>query len=169
MTHYQQSDYLVRKLDAADWHAYRALRLEALKTTPQVFSSNYQKESEYPDERWQEGLAEPSRGCFGLFYQNDMIGLTVVALDREHDDIAQLYASFIRPEHRGKGLSGLFYQARIDWARDKQCREIQVGHREDNVISKAANQRFGFEFTHAIEMVWPDGATAKDMRYKLSL
>ena len=76
--------------------------------------------------------------------------------------------SYIDSEYRGKGLSALLYQARINWARTLGFERITVGHREGNEASKAANQKFGFVFLEKEEIDFPDGR-AFDYRYELKL
>lgn len=52
---------------------------------------------------------------------------------------------------------------------DMQCSCIIVSHRAGNDASKAANQRFGFSFTHLETTVWPDGKLDNEVFYKLDL
>ena len=78
--------------------------------------------------------------------------------------------SFIHPDYRGRGLSELFYQARIDWARSQEgITRVIVSHRDGNEASKAANQKFGFVATDSTETVFPDGVLAKEYNYELKI
>ena len=80
-----------------------------------------------------------------------------------------LSASYIRKEYRGQGISALFYQTRIDWARENGYTEVYVAHREGNDASRAANQKFGFKYTHTEQTVWPDGTQSNKLWYRLEL
>jgi len=161
--------YTLRRLLPAQWEEYKSIRLEALKTNPEMFGSNYAKEVIYNQNDWLSFLENDSRAMFGLYHHGSLIGLSGVTLDKNDATTAVLFASFIQLSHRGKGLSKLFYQARIDWARQKKCGSVIVSHRAGNEFSKAANQRFGFKYTHAEEVSWPDGVRADELKYKLEL
>ncbi|WP_126973944.1 GNAT family N-acetyltransferase [Gynurincola endophyticus] len=143
--------------------------MEALRTDPGMFGSNYLQEEQYDQQHWISLLENKSRAIFGLYNEQQLIGLTGVVLNKENASNAIFIASFIRPAYRGKGLSRLFYQARIDWARQQKCQSITVSHREGNTVSRAANQYFGFKYSHAENIDWPDGVQAKSLIYTLQL
>lgn len=106
---------------------------------------------------------------FGLFHDNDLVGMTGIVCHKDDPEKAALIASYIRPEHRGKGLSSLLYEARLDWAKANRIKAVTVSHRISNMPSMAANQRFGFRYTHAKSKLWPDGVEADEVFYVLDL
>jgi GNAT superfamily N-acetyltransferase len=169
MAHTTKDNYTLRRLLPSQWEDYKSIRLEALKTNPELFGSNYAKEAAYSHEDWQSLLENDARAMFALYHAKSLIGLSGVTLKKDDATTAVLFASFIKLPHRGNGLSKLFYQARIEWARQKECKVIIVSHRVGNVLSKAANQRFGFKYTHAEEVNWPDGVRAEELMYLLKL
>lgn len=114
---YQKGDYALRRLLPAEWAVYKAARLEALKTDPQVFGSNFDREFALDDEEWRSRLKDPARAFWGLFYNGEIVGMTGAVPYQEDPRKAVLIATFIRPDHRGQKLSDLFYAARLDWAR----------------------------------------------------
>lgn len=164
----------IRALDPPDWELYKEIRLYALQTEPTVFSSNYLKESAYDDDVWQQHLNGQGqrRRIFGLFDGSAIIGLTGIVI-RDDDPAgctAHLIMSFIRPAYRGRSLSRLLYQARIDWAvAQPQLQTITVSHRAGNEASRRANQSFGFILTHKDEIKWPDDKIDEQWNYALSL
>ncbi|WP_426789485.1 GNAT family N-acetyltransferase [Sphingobacterium sp. WOUb80] len=162
-------NYELRHFGIEDWQSYKKIRLEALFSTPEVFGSNYQKESAYSDEEWIALLENPKCAMFGLYDLGTLVGLTGVVLDRADESNAILIASFIQEAHRGKGLSGLFYRARIAWAAAQGCVRVTVSHRVGNEASKAANQSFNFRYSHSQEVLWPDGLKAEELIYVLNL
>jgi RimJ/RimL family protein N-acetyltransferase len=44
-----------------------------------------------------------------------------------------------------------------------------VHHRANNIISKAANQKFGFQYTHTDNVLWPDSNYDDRLIYRLAL
>lgn len=169
MEHIAKDNYTLQRLLPPQWEDYKSIRLEALHTNPEMFGSNYAKEVAYSQNDWLSFLENESRAMFALYHGKSLIGLSGVTLKKDDATIAVLFASFIKSAHRGKGLSKLFYKARIDWARQKKCGLIIVSHRVGNTLSKAANQRFGFKYTHAEEVNWPDGVRAEELMYSLEL
>eukprot|EP01132_Coremiostelium_polycephalum_P021816 gene21816-25891_t len=163
------SDYTLQRMLPAEWESYRSIRLEALNTDPEVFGSSYEKEAGYDKQDWITLLQKDSRAIFALYHLNLLIGLSGVAIKKEEESTAILFSSFIKVPYRGIGLSKLFYQARIDWARQKRCTSIVVSHRIGNELSKAANQHFGFKYSHSQEVMWPDGKLADERVYLLKL
>jgi len=164
-----KDNYTLRRLLPSQWEEYKSIRLEALKTNPEMFGSNYAKEVTYRENDWIALLENDSRAMFALYDAQLLIGLTGVTLKKDDATTAILFASFVKPPHRGKGLSKLFFQARIDWARQKKCRLITVSHRAGNTHSKAAIERFGFKYSHAEEVNWPDGGRADELVYLLHM
>jgi GNAT superfamily N-acetyltransferase len=169
MENITKDNYRLQLMVPSQWQEYRSIRLEALKTNPEMFGSSYYNEGLYHENDWRSLLENNSRAIFALYHMESLIGLSGVTLKKDDPSVAVLFASFIQSAHRGKGLSKLFYQARIDWARQKGCRSIIVSHRVGNSLSKAANQRFGFKYFNTEEVNWGDGVRSDGLVYVLDL
>ncbi len=165
--------YTIRQFTAEDWPAYKAIRLKALATDPMVFSSNYTKEAAYVDEEWQRKLISSDRAVFGVYNGASLIGLTSIGF-HHGDPIKQkaiCWASWLEPGERGKKLSRLFYQARLDWAKSQPTvTVVETGCRASNIASEKANQHFGFVCTRINpECIWPDGTTDAEKIFELKI
>lgn len=169
MTMYNKGDYTLRRLLPNEWQAYRDIRLEALKNEPAVFGSNYDREFAFTEDEWRKRLSNHDQAMFILVFHDEVIGITGVLIHHEDREAVKLIASYIRREHRGKGLSTLFYRARLDWAISRGFKKAIVSHRASNTASKAANQKFGFRYTHSAMTKWPDGIEAEEKFYSLKL
>ena len=159
----------LRRFSPDDWQVFRSIRLEALQTNPRFFGSSYDLEVVRSDEDWVNRLADDTNAFWGLFDQDTCIGLTGLYQLSNDPGAVMFIASFIRPEYRRKGLSILFYEARIAWAREHGYKLARIGHRGGNEASRAANQKFGFQFTYSESMLWPDGTEDEDLHYQLEL
>jgi RimJ/RimL family protein N-acetyltransferase len=162
----------IRQLTGDDWRELSEVRLKALKTDPSVFGSNYEKESQMTEPDWRSRLQTDDSAIFMLFANETPIGMTGVSVFREDPTgkTALLWGSWLEPGWRGKGLSNLMYQARINWAkRQPGVERIIVSHRASNLASKYANQKHGFIYTRTHEKVWTDGATEDEVCYELYL
>jgi RimJ/RimL family protein N-acetyltransferase len=155
-----------------DWLEFSQIRLKALETDPQVFGSNYEKESQMTEADWRERLQANDNAIFLIYEDETPIGVTAVSVDRNDatGKTALLWGSWLAPPYRGKGLSELMYQIRIEWAkRQPTVEKIIVSHRASNLSSKRANQKHGFTPTHKIEKPWTDGATEDEIFYELKI
>lgn len=162
----------IRKLGENDWRLLKKIRLKALKSDPLVFGSNYEYESQFAETDWRSRLQAEDSAIFMLFAKETPIGMTGVSVfwDDETGKTAIFWGSWLAPDFRGKGLSKLMYETRIEWARaHPTVRRIIVSHRASNVASKYANQKHGFVFTRTHEKVWSDGETEDEVCYELLL
>lgn len=160
----------LRKLTPDDWQTHKAIRLEALQIEPQFFGGRYAEESARTDQEWIDQLAQEDYWAFWGLYDGDVcIGLTGAVELRADATCALLIASYIRKEYRNQGLSKLYYEARIEWARSKGYKSVEVHHRANNLISKAANQKFGFQYWKTENVLWPDGSYDDSLFYRLTL
>jgi len=159
-------EYTIRQLNEEEWPTYKQFRLEALTVEPAMFRITNPLETSLTDDEWQERIKHP-RAVFVLEDNTGIVGMTSIILQNEQE--AYLGQSYIKKEHRGKGLSTLLYDARMAWANNLELDRLQTSHRETNVVSKAANQRLGFKYTHRESVHWNDGAVEDVLYYTLDL
>ena len=162
---------IIRGFEAPEWKALRDIRLKALKENPSLFLGSYAREAGLPDSYWQDMIARKNGKVFGLFDHEDVIGVTgIFRSDKDPSGkTARMSMSYIAPEYRGRGLSKLIYEARLDWARSNDFERVIVAHRNGNDASRAANQAFGFKLYESEKIEWFDGTKDLDCRYELFL
>lgn len=158
--------YSIRQLMENEANLYKSMRLEAIQTEPAMFRCTTPAEADLTDAQWLERIKDP-RAVFGLFANEELVGMTSILLLNEEE--GYMGQSYIQKEHRRKGLSTLFYKIRMAWALSRQLKRLSVSHRESNLISKAANQRFGFRYSHREPCNWLDGSTEDVLYYLLNL
>ena len=161
--------YTIRRFTRDDCERYKTIRLEALSEEPGFFGNSHATEAAYEESVWKDRLENPLVACFGLYADDILIGLTSILCDKAKPEEAYMTQSYIRKEFRGLGLSRMLYEARLSWAREHGVKRLVVGHRESNVTSKAANQRYGFQYSHRVPRLWPDGITEDMLYYVLEL
>lgn len=160
----------LKPLTPKDWQQLADLRLAALQECPGNFGASYADEKDKTPESWQAWLKPEGKVIFGLFADDELIGMQGIATYREDSSAGIIWGSYIKPEYRGMGLSAHLYKACIDWGKDYLAwTKIIVSHREDNLASKNANQRFGFKYTHTAQRTFPDGVTCNEPTYELDL
>ncbi len=162
----------IRQLNEDNWGELSQVRLKALQTDPLVFGSTFERESEFTEVDWRERLQAKDSAVFMIYENKTPIGMTGVSVFRDDptNKTAILWGSWLEPDFRGKGLSNLMYQARINWAKNHPGIErIIVSHRASNLASKYANQKHGFVFTRTHQKVWADGTTEDEVCYELHI
>lgn len=161
---------IIRPLDPTEWASFWDFRLHALKVAPGAFASSHEVEVTTTPEVWQRTVRGPGHQVFGLFDVERLIGITAVFTWRDDPSgqTAILAMSFILPEYRGRGLSQLLYQARLDWIRTRGLfKRVTVSHRESNEVSRRAIKKHGFLPTGRAPRIWPDGTTEDEIFYEL--
>lgn len=154
----RMQDFHVRKLNVEDWSAYRALRLEALSRNPEFFTPS-RDETKFTEADWKERLLNPNAAAFGLYHAGELVGLSGIVREKNQADSprAHMVSTYIREEYRGQGLSRLFYEARLAWARaQKDIKTLVLEHRSDNTASEKAHRRYGFQFKSSFTETYAD-------------
>lgn len=165
-----ESEITIKRLTTTDWKILREIRLDALRTNPDVFLKSVAEEEAKSPSHWTDMVKdETSDAIFGLYDTGQIIGLTGAFRWKDSpSDTVILGMSFIKPAYRGRNLSELLYKARIDWAwAQSGITRIIVSHREGNEASKAANQKWGFVFYGTEIITYGDGTRAKNYKYEL--
>lgn len=161
--------YSIRQFTIAEVEAYKRIRLEALATEPGMFGNSYAMEAALPQEDWINRISLPGNARFGIYCNDELIGLTGIIINDAKPTEAYMTQSYIHKAHRGKGLSAMLYDARIAWAKEKGVKLLTISHRKTNLASKAANQKYGFVYHHTESRTWPDGLTEDNLHYTLNI
>jgi GNAT superfamily N-acetyltransferase len=162
-------NYSIRQFQPAEAEIYKAIRLEALQNEPGFFGNSHATEEAFEQASWRDRLENPFIGNFGLYADNELIGLTSIVRDKDKPSEAYMTQSYIRKPFRGQGLSRMLYEARLAWAKAHGIFHLIIGHRESNITSKRANQHYGFQYSHKVPRNWPDGTTEDMLYYTLEL
>ena len=165
-------DATIRPVVVGDWAELRRVRLEALRSEPVAFHSNYAAEAGQTDEDWQRLIGAPAQRLFGLFADGTLVGISAVFTDRNDPTgrTALFGMSYIQPDLRGRGYAALLHRARLDWTRTQpQFRIIRVSHRASNVASGRAIARSGFACVGRETRVWPDGVAEDELLYEMTI
>lgn len=109
----------IRRLTPEDAQAFRALRLEALATSPEAFGSSYEEEVGLPLETIRSRLSGSGpNAVFGAFAGEELVGLAGFAayerLKASHKGV--LWGVYVRPAQRDQGLGRQLVQRVIDQA-----------------------------------------------------
>jgi len=139
-----------------------------------MFFAAYRDEVVHPESEWRKlaSNGEAGQRVFGLFDVDVLVGLTAVFTYNgdPSGSTAVLAMSYIRPEYRRRGLTRLFYDARLRWIHgNPHFRTIRVSHRRSNEASRRAIERHGFVRVGEAVRSWHDGATEEEVIYERRL
>jgi len=165
-------DISIRQLSEDDWQLFRDIRLKGLKHDHGAFSARYETEIQKTDQEWQKTLLNNDTGIFAIFDGPNQIGITAIGIHWEDPEKkrALLWASWLEPAYRGKGISKLMYAARLNWAHaHPTCEKVVVTVMRDNLPSKRAIESNGFLYSHIEERRGENDIAFPVLHYELNL
>lgn len=95
---------ITRRLNPGEGQLYRAVRLEALRESPEAFSSRYEDALARSEQSWvdqADSSATGSNRATFVTFQNQPVGLAALYRDEKVPDVGQLIQMWIAPEVRG--------------------------------------------------------------------
>lgn len=153
---------VIRRFAAAEWPAYRAIRLRALADSPSAFCSSLASEQAWPDEHWAGRLAraqESGLDCpLAALLDGEPVGLAWAKVDGDDPAVVNLFQMWVAPQARGRGVAAALLDAAIAWARGYGARSLRLGVETGNAAAIALYAKAGFRETGARAPMRPGGA-----------
>ncbi|MDQ0483767.1 GNAT family N-acetyltransferase [Guptibacillus hwajinpoensis] len=138
----------IRRLTADDAEAYYELRLEALKKNPEAYAASYEEAIQKDDPIEQTARNMKSGFTFGAFEGKDLVGVVTLVrgsgMKVRHK--ADLFAVYVTPEQRGKGVGRDLLSHVLEFARSLDgLLKLSVSVVTTNERAKALYKSFGFK------------------------
>ncbi|MET8248571.1 GNAT family N-acetyltransferase [Streptomyces sp. NPDC005202] len=154
--------YVVRAIRAEEWPAVKALRLLALQdpVAHLAFLETYDDAVARPDSFWQERAAGAAEGAAGARQfvaegpDGEWVGTATVLVEepgrtdwagfpveRRQGHVVGVY---VRPEHRGCGLTEVLFDEALDWAWEIGVERVRLIVHEENGRAQHFYRRIGF-------------------------
>lgn len=163
---------LVRRLQADEWQAYRAIRLRALADAPDAFGSTLAAEQVLPDETWAARVAKSAESgidCALVAEESGVfVGLLWAKVDAQEADRVNLFQMWVAPEARGRGVAAALLDQALGWIRERGTRVVHLGVNDANGGALRLYGRAGFR---AIGAPYPmrEGAPHMEQEMRLDL
>ena len=134
----------IRRLYPADWAAFRAVRLEALRDAPEAFGSTADASERLSEIDWRQRLAE--RAVFVAIDDDRAVGL-VSGIASDHRGVAELISMWVRPDWRRHGVGGRLVETVIEWAGEDGFESVRLWVADGNDDAERLYARHGFKRT----------------------
>lgn len=136
----------VRALHEEDWRDYKAVRLAALKDSPQSFQSTYEEEERHDEQQWRACMTRAQR-LLAEDEEEHRLGVVSVGLSNSEEEAAEVFGLWVAPEARKGGVAWLLVEAAAAEARNEDRTHLYywVGNDNGRAIGFASN--FGFRPT----------------------
>lgn len=138
----------VRPIASNDWPAYREIRLNALKDSPQAFGGTWEQEALLPEEDWSaraiaSELGQSGRGFFAI-NKDEVCGLVWCLISDSDPRVANIYALWTAVSVRGQGAGRALLEKCIAWANCKGVRHIRLSVTQDESPAMQLYKSQGF-------------------------
>ncbi|WP_419880768.1 N-acetyltransferase family protein [Peribacillus sp. B-H-3] len=138
----------IRLLNQSDAEEYKKIRLEALKDSPEAFSSSYEEEKSNSIEHYQNRIESYEAMIFGAYENGELTG--IVSLVKESKiklrHRANIYGMYVSKEKRKKGLGRELMKKTISKAKElKDIEQIHLSVTKKNEPAKRLYESLGFE------------------------
>jgi ribosomal protein S18 acetylase RimI-like enzyme len=151
-------------LGPRDWLDLRAIRLEALRSEPAVFSSLYEETLAWSDEDWRRRLTNDHRLHLVARVQNCPTGIIggYLGSDEGDDSVAVVFGMYVTREHCGRGIGRLLLTSLIDrLSVFPQIATIRLWVTQAQNPARALYQSVGFQVVGNAE----EGIVVDDRQY----
>ena len=136
----------IRALAESDAKAFRAIRLDALATSPEAFGSSHEEEAAFPLETFRARIEMPEPSViFGAFADDALVGMAgfLASEKRKQRHIGTLWGVFVRSAWRGNGIAERLVRRVIEHA-GQHVTILHVNVVTVNRHARMMYQRLGF-------------------------
>lgn len=136
----------MRRLGVEDWETLRAVRLDALRESPEAFYRSYADALEIDADGWRR-LFTPDVAHFVVETTDRPVGLVIGVSPRPGQpdpEAVELGAMWVAPQVRGDGVADLLVDAVIGWARGGGHSRVVLWVYDANLRAVTFYRRRGF-------------------------
>jgi ribosomal protein S18 acetylase RimI-like enzyme len=134
----------IRRVTASDWRLLRAVRLRALESDPDAFSSRHDEASARPVEWWREWAARSAQGDQAIFLAwsgRAPIGMAGTFVDEGR---RFLFGMWVDPAARRAGVAAALAGAVAAFAREAGDDSVFLDVVAENAAARALYERLGY-------------------------
>ncbi len=142
----------VRAVTVDDWPQLRTIRLEALRDTPNAYSTTYDEAVAFPDSLWIERATASVAGVDQLtvlgFGGDKVVSLAIGLLREQHDALVTVVVSvYVTPSVRGTGTADRMFPLIHAWGEARGSSQASLWVEETNDRAIGFYERLGYTMT----------------------
>lgn len=145
---------VIERLGPGEWRRARAVRMRALRDSPDAFWAIADQEAATTAAEWRRRLGRPDAATFAASRDGADVGLAVGAPHYRHEVDAGLYGLWVAPQARGTGVGEALVSSVIAWARAAGYRSVRLDVGDTNAHAVRLYERIGFAPT-GVTATWP--------------
>ena len=138
---------ITRRLNPGEGQLYRAVRLEALRESPDAFSSRYEDAVARSDQSWADqadsSAAGSNRATF-VTLADRPVGLAALYRDENDTDFGELLQMWVAPEVRGGSVAADVLREVFRWAHSNRFAFVKAEVVKTNARALRFYEKFGF-------------------------
>ena len=136
-------DVTIRRLRSDDAALFKAIRLEALKTNPELLRSTFEAENKL-EVAWFAGRLEDAT-IMGAFRNGELVGTAGFSIQQGQPNAhkSRLFGMYVQPSARNLGIGRLVLSAVLDVAREN-VELIQLSVVRENRPARRLYESVGF-------------------------
>jgi GNAT superfamily N-acetyltransferase len=139
--------YTIRRLGFGEGELYRSIRLEALRESPEAFSSSYEAALNRSKESWADqadAAAECDDGAIFTVDDGGHVALAALYRDQEKSGQVELVQMWIAPTHRRGGAGEALLNYLFDWAAKHSYEAVKAEVTNGNQRALRFYLKYGF-------------------------
>lgn len=138
---------VIRRLNSGEWPLYRAVRLEALRESPEAFSSRYEEAVARSEQSWADqadSSATGSNRATFVVIEDRPVGLAALYRDEEDSNVGELVQMWVAPEVRGGPVAADLLFEVFRWAGFNGISHVKTEVVKGNARALRFYEKFGF-------------------------
>jgi len=142
------AELVIRRLAAADWAAFREVRLKALQDAPEAFGSTADDAEKLDEPDWRRRLEQ--RAVFIAEVSSQRVGLAA-GIGGDQPAEAELISMWVAPAWRGQGVGDRLVDAVLTWVADEGFTTVRLWVAKGNARAEGLYARHGFAPTGRVQ------------------
>jgi ribosomal protein S18 acetylase RimI-like enzyme len=136
-----------RPIGPEDWQVWRRLRLDALRTDPEMYGSTYAGTLAKDTEEYWRGILSSEGVCvIAEDADHNAVGMArVFPLPIDGESLPHIISVWVDPAARGRGAGGAVIEACLDWVRcERSASAVRLNVKKSNAVARRVYERAGF-------------------------
>jgi demethylmenaquinone methyltransferase/2-methoxy-6-polyprenyl-1,4-benzoquinol methylase len=139
---------VVRPAVPEEWEALKEVRLAALRESPDAFGSTYEREAQADEATWRGWTTgEGWDGAVATFVAEEerrLLGMATAYRPSDEPGTVWMFATWVRPDHRGRGIGRALVKAVVDQSRSLGAEVVMLRVTEGNTGATGLYASCGF-------------------------